>query len=73
MLLKIFFSFLGLFLMVIGCSYIIIYTNLFSFGYTISEYFSHLVTRYECWYFIVGLIIEITVIFGKGKNSDKCI
>lgn len=59
--------------MVIGFSYIFIYSNLLSFGYSIKEYLEYLITRYECWYFVVGLIIIIVIIFGKGKNNGKCI
>lgn len=61
----------GFFLMVVGFCYLIIYINLFSFGYTFDEYFSYLVTRYECWLLIIGIIIEIIVIFRKGKNNVK--
>lgn len=61
----------GFILMVIGLSYIIVYINLLSFGYTVREYFSYILTRYECWFFIIGLVIEIIVIFRKGKNNGK--
>ena len=71
MLLKIFFLIIGFFLMVIGSCYILVYTNLLSFGYTIGEYFSYIATRYECLYFIIGLIIEIVVVFRKEKKNVK--
>lgn len=70
MLSKIIFFIIGFCLMVIGFSYIIIYKNLLTFGYSLSEYFEFLTTRYECWYFIVGLLIEIIIVNGKGIR--KC-
>ncbi len=73
MLFRLLFGVFGFFLMVVGFCYLIIYINLFSFGYTIDEYFSYLVTRYECWLLIVGIVIEIFVIFGKGKSNVKCL
>ena len=71
MIFRILFFLLGFFLMTIGFFYLMIYINLFSFGYTLDEYFSYLVTRYECWLLIIGIFIEVMVIFGKGKNNVK--
>lgn len=71
MISKIFFFTLGFFLMIYGFYYLIIYINLFSFGYTFDEYFSYLVTRYECWSLIIGILIEIIVIFRKEKKYVK--
>lgn len=62
---------IGFMLMVIGMSYIIVYSNLLTFGYTFKEYLEYLISRYECWYFIIGLLIIIVIIFRKEKNSDK--
>ncbi len=73
MILRIFFLILGFFLMIVGLAHIIVYTNLLTFGYTVKEYFSYLVTRYECWYFIVGFLIEAIVILRKEKKNVKCI
>lgn len=70
MLSRIIFFLIGFCLMVIGLSYIIVYKNLLTFGYTLSEYFEFLVTRYECWYFVIGLLIEIIVVNRKGIH--KC-
>ena len=57
--------------MVIGMSYIIVYSNLLTFGYTFKEYLEYLISRYECLYFIIGLLIIIVIIFRREKNSDK--
>lgn len=70
MLSRIIFFLIGFCLMVIGLSYIIVYKNLLTFDYTLSEYFEFLVTRYECWYFVIGLLIEIIVVNRKGIH--KC-
>ncbi len=70
MLSRIIFFLVGFCLMVIGLSYIVIYKNLLTFGYSLSEYFEFLVTRYECWYFVIGLLIEIIVVNRKGIH--KC-
>lgn len=70
MLFRIIFFLVGFCLMVIGLSYIVIYKNLLTFGYSLSEYFEFLVTRYECWYFVIGLLIEIIVVNRKGIH--KC-
>ena len=70
MLSRIIFFLVGFCLMVIGLSYIIVYKNLLTFGYSLNEYFEFLVTRYECWYFVIGLLIEIIVVNRKGIH--KC-
>ena len=59
MITKILLIFLGYILMTIGITYIIIYINLLTFGYTIKEYIIFLLTRYECYLLPIGLIIEI--------------
>lgn len=45
--------------MVYGISYIIIYINLFSFGYTIKEYLIFLSTTFEGYLLPIGIIIEV--------------
>ena len=62
---------IGFLLMIVGFSYIILYTNLISFGYTVAEYLSYLVTRYECYFTIIGLILVLISIFGKGIKNVK--
>lgn len=56
--------------MVLGLTYIIIYINLFTFGYTIKEYFYYIFTQPECWLYIIGLITQIIIIYTwKGKKK----
>ena len=45
--------------MVYGISYIIIYINLFSFGYTIKEYLIFFYTTFEGYLLPIGIIIEV--------------
>ena len=54
--------------MVYGISYIIIYINLFSFGYTIIEYFMFLYTTFEGYLLPLGFIIEVIAL---TKRKDK--
>lgn len=73
MITRIFFFLIGYALMVLGFSYTIIYINLLSFGFTMGEYLKYISMRYECWMIIIGFIIIIISLFGKGKKHDKCI
>lgn len=54
---------LAFFLMVVGLIYIIIYINLFTFGYTIKEYVYFITHHFECYLLPLGLIIEIICIY----------
>ena len=45
--------------MVYGTTYIILYINLFAFGYTIKEYLEFLFTRAEGYYLPIGMLLEI--------------
>ncbi len=68
MLFRIFLFIVGFLLMVLGSFYIIVYINLFSLGYTIFEYLEYIFSRYECYYFIVGLIlVSISILRGDKK------
>ena len=68
MILKLILIMLGYILMVYGISYIIIYINLFSFGYTIKEYFMFLYTTFEGYLLPLGMIIEVIAL---TKRKDK--
>ena len=57
MISKIFFFLIGFIFMVIGFSYIILYLNLISFGFTFSEYLSYILDRGECLLLVIGFII----------------
>ena len=68
---RVIFFLLGFGLMVIGFTYIIIYMNLLSMGYSYLEYFKFIVYRVECLFSVVGLIIVTIIIMTGGyKNND---
>jgi len=48
---------LSIIFMSIGITFIAIYFNLFTFGYTILEYLKFILTNYYCLLFIVGFIL----------------
>ena len=61
---------ISLLMMTIGITYIIMYINLFTFGYTIKEYVFYILKQPECYLFIIGLIIQIIIIYTwKGKRT----
>lgn len=68
MFFRIFLFILGFFLMLIGNFYIVVYINLFSFGYTISEYLEYIFTRYECYFSLIGIIFIILSVYKKGAK-----
>ncbi len=73
MLTRVFFFLIGFGLMIIGCTYIITYLNLLSFGYTFFQYLEFITRRVECYYTVVGFLMMTIVIFYKGEQNDKCI
>lgn len=60
--------------MVIGCTYIITYLNLLSFGYTFFDYLLFISKRLECLFSVIGFVILSIVIFSeRGKQNDLCL
>lgn len=68
MIIKILLIVLGYILMVYGITYIIVYINLFPFGYTIKEYLIFLLTTIEGYYLPLGMLLEI---IGLNLRKDK--
>ena len=56
---RVFFFLLGFGLMVIGCSFIILYLNLTTMEYNFLEYVNFIIRRVECYFSIIGFIIMI--------------
>ena len=50
------------FMITYGLIWIIIYLNLFSFGYSIFEYLEFIFKRVECLLFFIGIILFIVQI-----------
>lgn len=68
---RFFFFLVGFGLSLIGFMYIIIYLNLLTIGYNLSEYVNFIIRRIECWNSIIGIIIiVITLIKPKGDNDE---
>ena len=65
-MLLIFLFLIGFGLAIIGSMYIILYLNYLTIGYTFLEYLKLISLRFECWLFIIGLLIITVVIFKKG-------
>ena len=65
-MIRVFFFLLGFGLMVIGCSFIILYLNLNTMGYNFLEYVNFIIRRVECYFSIIGFIIIILSIALKG-------
>ena len=65
-MIRVFFFLLGFGLMVIGCSFIILYLNLTTKGYNFLEYVNFIIRRVECYFSIIGFIIMILSITLKG-------
>lgn len=67
MILRILLYIIGILIISISLSYMYLYTNLFTIGYTFKEYLFYILTRYECLMIILGIII-VVVSFRKGKT-----
>jgi len=49
--------------MIIGLTFILLYINLFSFGYTMVEYLEFIFTNIECLLFFIGFIILLILLW----------
>lgn len=57
--------------MVLGFSTMILYINLFAFGYNFKEYISYIVKLPEFYYLLVGFILINLSILNKGEKNEK--
>lgn len=71
MLIKIFLFLLGFGLMTIGFTTLILYINLFSFGYNFKEYVSYVVKIPEFYYLLIGFLLLNVSILLKGEKDEK--
>lgn len=60
--------FSGLIFMSIGCTFSILYFNLFVFGYSFFEYLLFLFQRVECYFFLIGLFLVTVSLVRKEKK-----
>ena len=68
-MIRIFFFLVGFALMVIGCSFIILYLNLLTIGYNFIFYVKFITRRLECYYTVIGFIIILLTIIIKGDRK----
>lgn len=61
------FFFVGLFLWITGCTYFILYLNLLTMGYSIIDFFKHIIFGYPGLMLSLGLVLIFITIFKKGK------
>lgn len=73
MFFKLFLFLIGFGLTVLGFSTIILYINLFSFGYNLKEYFDFLIKLPEFYYLIIGFVLLNVSILKKGDRNEKCL
>ena len=58
----------GFIFMVIGFTFCILYFNLFVFGYSLFDYLLFLLSRWECYFFVVGVVLVIISLVRKEKK-----
>lgn len=68
---RVFFFLLGFGLMVIGCSFIILYLNLTTIGYNFTNYVNFISRRIECYFSMIGLIMMLLSIWVKGDKKNE--
>lgn len=67
-MMRVFFFLIGFGLMVIGCSFIMLYLNLTTIGYNFLDYVNFIIRRTECYFSIIGFIIMILSMTLKGDT-----
>ena len=60
--------FIGFIFMIMGCTFFILYFNLFVFGHSFLEYLLFLFQHVECYFFLVGLILVTISLVRKEKK-----
>ncbi len=70
MILRIILYIIGILIISTSLSYMYLYTNLFTMGYSFKEYLLYILKRWECIMFLLGILI-IVICFKKGKTNAK--
>ena len=60
----------GFGLTIIGSTYLIAYLNLMPLGYNFLDYVNFIIRRYECWYFLFGIILISVSFYIGGKKNE---
>ena len=61
----------GFGLMVIGSSFLILYLNLLTIGYSFKEYVNFIIRRPELYYFFIGMILILCTLLIPGGKRDE--
>lgn len=67
-MLRVFFFFVGFWFLIIGFTYLILYLNLLTFGYHLSDYIRFVFSKYQTFLFFVGLLMIIMTIYVRKKE-----
>ena len=70
---KVFIFLLGFILMVIGLTTVILYINLFSFGYNFKEYINYIISIPETYCLVIGFLFINISLLNKGGKNEKSI
>lgn len=58
--------------MSVGLTFIIIYSNLFAFGYSFFEYLEYILTSFYCLLFLIGFVlVNVLLILDEKKKQEK--
>ena len=57
---------IGFIFTTIGFFYVIVYSNLFTFGYSFKEYFLFMLKEFRSYFLPIGLILLAFALKGKG-------
>lgn len=68
MLSKIVLFVMGVLFCSLSLSFIVLYINMINLGYSFFEFVNFIIRRWECYLFVVGVIL-IIFSFKKGKQS----
>ncbi|MBE6153722.1 MAG: hypothetical protein E7166_05820 [Firmicutes bacterium] len=71
MLVRVFTFLFGFVMMVIGFSFLILYLNLLTIGYSFIEYVNFIIRRPEIYCLIVGMIVVILITIIPGGNKNE--
>ena len=58
---------IGIILISIGLTFMLLYTNLFTMGYTFLEYFLFIIKRVECLIIFLGILLIIHSLKGEKQ------
>ena len=68
---RLFLFLFGFGLCILGSTFLILYLNLITIGYSFLEYVNFIIRRVETYYLIVGLIIvTLTIMLPGGKRYE---